>query len=64
MSIYIFCPICKGNQVYFSNKNNNQEREREKKNPIGIAFTKEINVYKSIFIWTEHKESFLGATIV
>ena len=30
MSIFIFCPIFKGNQVYFSNKNNNQERERKK----------------------------------
>ena len=32
MSIFIFCPIFKGNQVYFSNKNNNQERERKKSN--------------------------------
>ena len=29
MSIYIFCPIFEGNQVYFSNKNNNQEREKK-----------------------------------
>ena len=35
MSIYIFCPIFEGNQVYFSNKNNNQERE--KKNPIHVS---------------------------
>ena len=33
----IFFPIFEGNQVYFSNKNNNQEREREKKNPIHVS---------------------------
>ena len=30
MSIYIFFPFFEGNQVYFSNKNNNQEREKKK----------------------------------
>ena len=50
MSIYIFVQFVKEIKFIFLTKTIIKRERERKKNPIGIAFTKEINVYKSIFI--------------